>query len=101
MNISIDYSHCVSSNIGAKNGIPDELFGMQDNKLQQILSSLEEKRKSGELGFFDLFNTVDTKSIQEYVKHTADRFEDIVVIGIGGSSLGNRTLHQALNHPSI
>jgi glucose-6-phosphate isomerase len=101
MNIEIDYSHCVSSNIGAKNGIPDELFAMQNGKLQQILATLEQKRKSDELGFFQLFNTVDTKTIQEYVRQTAGRFEDIVVIGIGGSSLGNRTLHQALNHPSI
>ena len=101
MNITIDYSHCMSSNIGAKNGIPDELLDLQDGKLKQILARLSEKQKSGELGFFDLFQTVDTKSIQEYVKQTIDRFEDIVVIGIGGSSLGNRTLHQALNHPSI
>jgi len=101
MKIQIDYSHCTASNIGSKNGIPDELLGMQDGRLQQILSILEEKRKSGELGFFDLFNTIDTQAIHSYVNETRSRFEDIVVIGIGGSSLGNRTLHQALNHPAL
>lgn len=101
MNIQIDYSHCMASNIGAKNGIPDELLDLQNNSVQDALKALDGKRKSGELGFFDLFDTTNTVEIREYVKETMFRFEDIVVIGIGGSSLGNRTLHNALNHPLL
>jgi glucose-6-phosphate isomerase len=101
MKIQIDYSHCMASNIGPKNGVPDELLNLQSKRLEDALSNLQTKKQSGELGFFDLFETVNTAAIKEYVQQTADRFEDIVVIGIGGSSLGNRTLHQALNHPLI
>ncbi|MCI0412164.1 glucose-6-phosphate isomerase [bacterium] len=101
MNVHMDYSHCMASNIGPKNGVPDELLNLQTTNLQQTLSALNQRRTSGELGFFDLFQTTNTVEIDEYVKETLFRFEDIVVIGIGGSSLGNRTLHQALNHPLI
>lgn len=101
MNVHIDYSHCMASNIGAKNGVPDELIALQSSSLQNSLRALDQKRKSGELGFFDLFKTTNTAEIHSFVKETLHRFEDIVVIGIGGSSLGNRTLHQALNHPLI
>jgi glucose-6-phosphate isomerase len=101
MNIQLDYSHCMASNIGPKNGVPDELLNLQDSNLKQALTELEKKRANGDLGFFDLFQTTNTAEIQQYVKETLYRFEDIVVIGIGGSSLGNRTLHQALNHPLL
>ena len=100
MNIQIDFSHCMASNIGPKNGVPDELLNLQSS-LQEALAALDQKRQSGELGFFDLYQSVNTEEINSYVKETLFRFEDIVVIGIGGSSLGNRTLHQALNHPLI
>jgi glucose-6-phosphate isomerase len=99
MNIRLDYSHCMASNIGPKNGVPDELLNLQSSKLQAALSALDHKRKSKELGFFDLHETTNTVELHSYVKETFARFEDIVVIGIGGSSLGNRTLHQAFNHP--
>ena len=99
MNVHIDYSHCMASNIGPKNGVPDELLTLQSSNLKSALKVLEEKRKSGELGFFDLYDTTNTVEINSFVKETLFRFEDIVVIGIGGSSLGNRTLHHALNHP--
>ncbi len=101
MKIAIDYSYCVNSNIGPRNGVPDELLTLQNRGLEQALDALQRRRSSGELGFFDVFDTTNTVEINSYVARTSGDFKDIVVIGIGGSSLGNRTLHQALNHPLL
>jgi glucose-6-phosphate isomerase len=97
--IQIDFSHCMASNIGARNGVPDELLHLQQETHSAALRSLRHKQSSGELGFFDLHSTNDVAQIETYVRNTKDKFQDIVVIGIGGSSLGNRALHQALNPP--
>jgi glucose-6-phosphate isomerase len=62
--------------------------------------AVRSKRDSGVLGFFDLpylnRGKSDIKNIAEYIN---ENFENMVVIGIGGSALGNRLLHGALNHP--
>src|SRR5437016_5402391 len=99
MRIELDYSHCIASNIGVRNGVPEDILHAQDAMIASALEALRKKETSGELGFFTLFDTVDAPEILRYVEETSASFDDIVVVGIGGSSLGNRALHQALNHP--
>lgn len=99
MQVRMDYSHCMAANIGSRNGVPDELLTNQSPLLQEALGALERRRAGGELGFFDLFKTNNVKEIEDFVDSTRADIDDLVVVGIGGSSLGNRALHQALNHP--
>lgn len=99
MNLRLNYSNCISSNIGPQNGVPEELLEQQSDRMKQAIAALKKKRESGEIGFFDLHKTVNVKEIRDYVEDTSADFDDVVVVGIGGSSLGNRALHQAFNHP--
>jgi glucose-6-phosphate isomerase len=66
---------------------------------RRAFEGVETRKKRGELGFYSLpFQRAE----KEYVKEAADRiigvFDNLVVVGIGGSALGNRFLHRALNH---
>ena len=49
--------------------------------------------------FMDLPYTNDTDAIIEYARRAATRFDNFVVLGIGGSALGATALHSALNPP--
>ncbi|GJM22419.1 MAG: glucose-6-phosphate isomerase [Planctomycetota bacterium] len=58
--------------------------------------SLLDKRAGGELGFFDLPDQ-QIDAIRAFADKQHGRFENIVVLGIGGSALGTQALHAALS----
>jgi glucose-6-phosphate isomerase len=63
-------------------------------------AGFEARRKSGELGFADL--PADQATADAAVALARDlgaRFENLLVLGIGGSSLGGRAIVSALAHP--
>jgi glucose-6-phosphate isomerase len=62
--------------------------------------AFEARRRSGEVGFADLprdLTAADAAS--RLARELAGRFENLLVLGIGGSSLGGRALVAALCHP--
>jgi len=68
-------------------------------KLDNAINRLDTRRKSGELGFMDVSLSAERTS---YIKQTADNIrkksKDFVVLGIGGSSLGGKTMISALTN---
>jgi glucose-6-phosphate isomerase len=60
----------------------------------------EARRRAGELGFADLpRDAAAADAAVTLAKDLAGRFENLVVLGIGGSSLGGRAILSALCHP--
>ncbi|HEX9050358.1 MAG TPA: glucose-6-phosphate isomerase [Anaeromyxobacter sp.] len=60
----------------------------------------EARRRAGELGFADLpGDTAVAEATVRLARELAGRFENLLVLGIGGSSLGGRALVSALAHP--
>lgn len=62
--------------------------------------SVEERRRSGELGFFGL--PADDALLRQstgFAARTRGRFRDVVLLGIGGSALGPVALRNALRPP--
>jgi glucose-6-phosphate isomerase len=60
----------------------------------------EARRRAGELGFADLpRDAAAADAAVALAKDLAGRFENLVVLGIGGSSLGGRAIVSALCHP--
>src|SRR6266545_3415506 len=67
---------------------------------KEAFEAFEARRRSGEVGFPDLPR--DQASAEAAVRLAADlarRFENLLVLGIGGSSLGGRAIVSALSHP--
>ncbi|MDD2573718.1 MAG: glucose-6-phosphate isomerase [Firmicutes bacterium] len=93
--IRLDYSNMLK----AVPAVEEEIEKARPELISAV-ESVEAKRNEGLLGFFNLpFLKEDAAAIKETAEHIKDGYESLVVIGIGGSALGNRLLHAALNHP--
>jgi len=67
--------------------------------LTRAHTRIESLRAGGEHGFFDLpFETDSVRIVKETAAKARKRFRRMIVIGIGGSDLGARTLWQSLAH---
>ena len=95
--LSIDITHCLSDSIGMAHGLLEpEIFGLQ-NRLQEAQVDIERLGSSGKLGFLDLpYQSVEAKRIVTWARKKREAFDTLVVLGIGGSALGNIAVQQAL-----
>ncbi|MGM0567694.1 MAG: glucose-6-phosphate isomerase [Elusimicrobiota bacterium] len=92
--IELNYQNCLDRNIGKE--------GISEDKLQGLCSRaqtfLEEYKKTPP-GFMSLpFRFEEAEKIKKEALKYRD-YKNIVVLGIGGSALGNITLNNALSHP--
>ena len=86
--------------VGEKHGITDKELKGLESKAVDIHKDIEKMRNDGEIGFFDLpYNEMLVKAIMAISHEIRRNFENFVIIGIGGSSLGAMCLQDALNHP--
>jgi glucose-6-phosphate isomerase len=62
--------------------------------------AFEARRRAGELGFADLpRDRAGAEAAVRLARELSARFENLLVLGIGGSSLGGRAIVSALCHP--
>ncbi|HRV81769.1 MAG TPA: glucose-6-phosphate isomerase [Planctomycetota bacterium] len=97
--IHLNYTHSLSSTVGEDHGAsPEELAGLAP-ELQRAQQAIE-ARRTQDLRWLDLPYQSDVlQSLLRYAESVQGQFENVVVLGIGGSALGNRALHTALNSP--
>ncbi len=71
-----------------------------EKRLKDAHESVTRQANSGKLGFADLPNNTDeAKKIMTWAKKTRGSFDTLVVLGIGGSALGNIAVQEALRSP--
>ena len=98
-NVTLSYANCLKEFTGDSGITADELKALQ-SKIRAAHESIREQKESGRLGFMNLpYDTETAKKIKAAAKKLAPKFENFVVVGIGGSALGNIALQQALRHP--
>lgn len=96
--IRIDTSRATASAVGKEHGIaPEELRELQP-RVDQAHEAMLRQRRSGEIGFYELYK--DRATLQR-VKDVAQQAlssqpDNLVVLGIGGSALGTLALASAL-----
>ncbi len=84
--------------IGKEHGIAPADFDAMTEQISQITADIQ-KRRGGDIGFMEL--PYDGKLAEEIVKKSAEIkswCRNFVVLGIGGSALGNTTIKNALQH---
>ncbi len=97
--IKLNYANCLKEFTG-ETGITIEELNALAPKITDAYKAIEAKKKEGKLGFMELpYKTELAKQIKAVAKKLTPKFENLVVIGIGGSALGNIALQQALKHP--
>ncbi len=100
MSITFNYRSMLAETVGFQAGLTVPEIEALDGAFQASLKDLSQRRRTGELPFWDL--PFDERSIEEVSRFAAEkrrRFADFVLLGIGGSALGPIALHRALNHP--
>lgn len=101
MDIRIDISRCKSSAVGADHGItPGELQAIE-SRVFDAHHILADERARGAYGFYDLYKD---DAVFADIKATASEFlakgyDNLVILGIGGSALGTTALVTALKAP--
>ena len=89
---SQEHNNCFSENIG-ENGIETEKFNSLMEKLKQGQKKLIADKKSGARYLNITGEADDIKQLQEIAEHYR-QFDDVIVFGTGGSSLGAEALNQ-------
>ena len=104
--LSIDYANCLSDRVGDHGLNPQRIAPGSDlaKAAAAMTASLAETRGSGwerwrELARGDM-RREHTGAISPLVEKLRGRFDNLVVLGIGGSALGNSALQSALNPPT-
>lgn len=91
-NIELDFNNLLEFGF-------EQLAGRAENAVRNV----ERLHRAGELGFIDLPDQ-NCRQIESLARHIAKRFDNLVVLGIGGSALSNTALHAALarkSHPRL
>ncbi|MGI6372291.1 MAG: glucose-6-phosphate isomerase [Caldicoprobacterales bacterium] len=99
MRITFDYNNMMSEFVGDE-GIEWSQLEALEPTLKKASLAMNEKRKAGQMRWRELPYNQD--EIVQDILETADgikkRFDNFVVLGIGGSALGPIAVQQALNH---
>jgi len=91
--IKLNYSNLFK--IDQKHSISNEEISARGELIPQYLEKIH-ARNQGFYSIIDHHETIDR--INEYAEHVKGRYKSIVVLGIGGSSLGAITLKESLTH---
>lgn len=95
MNLDLDYTHLMAPNIGP-NGLSAESLTRQGAARERAVDGLL-ARATGDLGFLALPETdAHDTAVADLLDGLSPRPEALLVLGIGGSSLGPRALTEAL-----
>ena len=95
--LTVDYRNLLALAEDDDGVDPGRLTGDLGSRFRAAHEGVERARQNGSMGFFDLPRAAEaTARIRRAAAGLRGRFDDFVVLGIGGSALGTRTLRDAL-----
>ena len=95
--LTLDYTGALSGAVGSEHGVSEsELAGMAGASKRAV--EAVQARRDKDLRWLDLpYQETVLREVLAYADSVKGRFENVVVLGIGGSALGNRAVHGALS----
>ncbi len=99
MKISIDYTNMMMDAVGSEFGIRDEDVAGLIDRTRQIHQRIRIQRENGELPFFELpFDLEAVEEVTRLARQVQENFDNLVVLGIGGSALATTAIFNALRY---
>ena len=96
--IKLYYKNVMADVIGLEHGLSQSQLNELAQKTSLLVTRLNQERKQGKTPYRDLPYKTDTvEQVKKLVAQLRGRCENLVVLGIGGSALGNIALQTALN----
>jgi glucose-6-phosphate isomerase len=94
MAIRIEYSNMIGEAVG---GIPEREWRESTRRFGSVYSGFERLRSTGTVGFVDIASDEALRAQSlELASRAQGRYDDVVILGIGGSALGPIALRTAL-----
>lgn len=99
--ISLYWKNATAEAVGEKHGVSEKELKELAPRIKDLTKQFADERKSGKVKYRDLpYDEEMLDAVKTQVEHFRDRCEVLVVLGIGGSALGNIALQSALNPPT-
>lgn len=100
MELKIDYNNMMSDYVGEEQGFSSKDFSDNKKIILNAFNTVTENKGKGMMGWTELpFNQKEiVADILETAKTIKKKFDNFVVLGIGGSALGPIAVFQALCH---
>ena len=96
--VSLYYKNATAEVVGEKHGVSDKEFKAIAPRIKDLTKQFNDERKAGKKKYRDLpYDEEMIDAVHREVEHFRDRCEVLIVLGIGGSALGNIALQAALN----
>jgi glucose-6-phosphate isomerase len=97
--LTLDYTYALADAVGPEHGLTEAELRALAKPSEAALAAVQ-ARRTKDLRWLDLPHRAEMLArVQSYATSVSGRFDNVVVLGIGGSALGNRALHAALNSP--
>lgn len=94
MTIRIEYSNMIGEAAG---GIPESVWNESAPRFAEAYKGFERLRSAGSVGFIDIASDAGLRNqALDFAKQARGRYDDVVILGIGGSALGPMALRTAL-----
>ncbi len=98
--LQIDYANVLDAAVGAIHGLSPAEIRRAAAPVKEVVTRIERERKARKHRYRELpTDRAMLRTVQATVRRYKGRFENLVVLGIGGSALGNIALQTALNPP--
>ncbi len=98
-NLKLDYANCLSDRVG-EHGIEPAALGAAQQTMAELTTKLNQTKGTGWERWrslpFDPMRSEHVDAVNKLVDKLRDNTEHLIVLGIGGSALGNIALHSAL-----
>lgn len=96
--INLYYKNATADAVGNQHGVTENELKEIAPRISELTKQMAADRKAGKLKFRDLpYDEQMLSDIESQVEHFRDRCDVLLVLGIGGSALGNIALQSALN----
>jgi glucose-6-phosphate isomerase len=94
MELRFDYQNLLYSDL-IRCGIKEDVINEMKEKCLEAHQEILKDRKADALGFYNLPQQ-DITAISDYLKSIEEKYDTMIVLGIGGSALGNKAVYSAL-----
>ena len=96
--IQVDYGNVLTAAVGAVHGLTPGEIRRAEAEVKSVVKRVERERKTGQHRYRDLpADKAMLAEVRAAVRRHRAGVENLVVLGIGGSALGNIALQTALN----
>ncbi len=100
MALKLDYNNMMAEYVGEKEGFTNSIFAKNSKLVKNAYNVVKENRGKGMMGWTELpYNQTEiVEDIIATAKDIKKKYDNFVVLGIGGSALGPIAVFQALCH---